>query len=306
MADLYAIAGGKGGVGKSVSSIMLAKSFALSGQKTILVDGDLGGSNLHTLLGMQFPRYGLVDFVLRNSHTLSEVQTKTTDENINLISGAGEVLGMANLKWATKHKLIRHLKKLETDKVIIDLGAGTNFSVLDIFLYTGRHILVLTPEPTSLQNANEFIKFCVARLLYLNFSKNELMKKFLDRFVVPNKRNAISTLGELLNKVSSKNKGLGAEIKDVLARFKPYIIINMANNQQEAVKYYKAVETMARQYLKIKVRLLTVIEKDATVTGAIRKNKSLLSLSYGDNQKAIADIQQTLCNGRLRKNASSV
>jgi flagellar biosynthesis protein FlhG len=43
------IAGGKGGVGKSVISSNLALLSAVNGKKTILVDLDLGGSNQHTM-----------------------------------------------------------------------------------------------------------------------------------------------------------------------------------------------------------------------------------------------------------------
>ena len=42
------IASGKGGVGKSVLVANLGISLASFGQRTVLVDLDLGGSNLHT------------------------------------------------------------------------------------------------------------------------------------------------------------------------------------------------------------------------------------------------------------------
>jgi flagellar biosynthesis protein FlhG len=52
---LWAIGGGKGGIGKSVFTLGLAISLARLGKKLILVDGDLGGANLHTLMGVRYP-----------------------------------------------------------------------------------------------------------------------------------------------------------------------------------------------------------------------------------------------------------
>ncbi len=299
MSEIYAVAGGKGGVGKSVVSIMLAKAFSMEGKKTVLVDADLGGANLHTLLGMEFPRYGLVDFISKRSEKLDDILMRTPDKNVSLISGAGEVLGMANLKWAVKKKLISHIKRIDSEKIVIDLGAGSSFSVLDIFLYAGRHLLVLSPEPTSLQNLNEFMKFCVARLLYLRFSKNEKVKSFLDRFVIPNRRNAIATLGELLNKVSSRSKGMANEIRETLQLFQPYIVVNMANDPAEAERYFKAVHLMARQYLKVEVRHLCTVLKGEELQKSIKKNQSLLSLDAGLDRNSIVDIQRVLGNGKF-------
>ncbi|MCK5736715.1 MAG: P-loop NTPase, partial [Spirochaetaceae bacterium] len=57
------IAGGKGGVGKSVIAVNLALSMSMFGKKTVLVDLDLGGSNLHTMLGLRNSNPGMGNFV---------------------------------------------------------------------------------------------------------------------------------------------------------------------------------------------------------------------------------------------------
>ena len=53
--QIWAIGGGKGGAGKSVVSTVLAFWLARMGKRTVLVDVDLGGANLHTLLGIKSP-----------------------------------------------------------------------------------------------------------------------------------------------------------------------------------------------------------------------------------------------------------
>ncbi|MCH2459257.1 MAG: AAA family ATPase [Henriciella sp.] len=51
--SIIAVASGKGGVGKTFMSITLASAFAQQGQRTLLVDGDLGLANVDVQLGIE-------------------------------------------------------------------------------------------------------------------------------------------------------------------------------------------------------------------------------------------------------------
>ena len=65
--QIIPIASGKGGVGKSLVSANLAIALAQSGKRVVLVDLDLGASNLHLVLGNQSPKAGLGTFLTGNS-----------------------------------------------------------------------------------------------------------------------------------------------------------------------------------------------------------------------------------------------
>ncbi len=131
---VWAIGGGKGGVGKSVFAANLATQLARNGSRVALVDGDLGGANLHTLLGVPSPDTNLSDFISKRVATLGEVMTPTSIENLWLVSGAKALVETANLNFGQKSKLLRHINQLDADHVILDLGAGSTFNVLDFFL----------------------------------------------------------------------------------------------------------------------------------------------------------------------------
>ena len=69
---IWAIGGGKGGVGKSVIATNVAASIAKGPNDSVaLVDADLGGANLHTLLGVPSPKANLADFISKKGRARS-------------------------------------------------------------------------------------------------------------------------------------------------------------------------------------------------------------------------------------------
>lgn len=303
MPTIYAIAGGKGGIGKSVVSILLAQSFAYDHRRCILVDADLGGANLHTLLGIGYPRAGLVDFLQKRTEKLEEVLHFTKDKNVKLISGAGEVLGMTNLKAAVREKAIRHIKNLGADDIIIDLGAGSSFNVIDFFLAADKNIIVVAPEPTALQNAYMFLKFCVQRILFNKFYSHQPTQSYLKRFIFPNQTNAISTVYELVDRVGNRNRKMGDEIFKTVKNFKPWVIVNMVENQAESLRYFSAVSSTASKYLGVETSHLGTIFLSRDIKDAIKRHKSLLEIKLGINNYPLAKIKSTLYKEKLVKTA---
>jgi septum site-determining protein MinD len=52
-ATVITISSGKGGVGKTTTSANLAVALALSGQKVVCIDGDIGLRNLDVVMGLE-------------------------------------------------------------------------------------------------------------------------------------------------------------------------------------------------------------------------------------------------------------
>ncbi len=140
---LWSIGGGKGGIGKSLITLGLAISLARLGKQVILIDGDLGGANLHTLMRVH-PQVNLEDFLTRKVARLEDTIIETTVEGVGLICGADDFLGAANPTYAQKTRLLNQIEALPAQYVLLDLGAGTSFNTLDFFNYCGTKIVLLT------------------------------------------------------------------------------------------------------------------------------------------------------------------
>jgi flagellar biosynthesis protein FlhG len=178
MSITYPIGGGKGGSGKSFITASLGVSFAKQGKRVLLIDLDLGGSNLHSFLGLGDTEIGLNDFLNKRFEDLEHAIVPTSVPNLFIISSANCSMESANLFYLQKLKIIKAIQGLAFDYIFLDLGAGTSFNTLDFFLTSNEGIFVITPEPTSIENAFRFIKS-----VYFRRIKQMLKQKEFQRIV---------------------------------------------------------------------------------------------------------------------------
>jgi flagellar biosynthesis protein FlhG len=248
---IWAVGGGKGGVGKSVVSILLAYWLARMGKRTVVADFDLGGGNIHTLMGIKSPPHNLYDFVAKKCSSIEDICIKTPVENLRLIAGASGVLSLANPQFSQKEKLIKHLAKLNADYVVLDLGAGTSFSVLDFFLAANQKIVVLTPEPTSIQNAYIFLRNAVYRMLSRLSRKSESLQAVIKSAMNPKNELNVRTVREVLQYVEDMGRENFAEpLRKELGLIRPAVIVNMARNDKEK-NASRIIQVTSEKYLMI-------------------------------------------------------
>jgi flagellar biosynthesis protein FlhG len=156
--QIWAIGGGKGGVGKSLISSSLAIALARQNLSVIAIDLDLGGANLHTTLGIDLPKQSLTDFFSGRVAALEAIITPTGIPHLGLISGAQDSMTAAYIQPADKERLFEQCHDLNADCLVLDLGAGTSDHTLDFFLFADVGLVAVLPEPTSIENAYRFIK----------------------------------------------------------------------------------------------------------------------------------------------------
>jgi flagellar biosynthesis protein FlhG len=151
------VGSGKGGVGKSVVSVMLAAAAAERGREVLLLDGEQNLANLHVLLGVG-PR-GSIESVLTGRARAEEL-VQPVSENLWLLpseSGAEGLYALGALERARLHsRLVEICRRYEV--VVVDAGAGIEAVVRAATLGADRVLLVTAPEPTALMDAHALVK----------------------------------------------------------------------------------------------------------------------------------------------------
>ncbi len=296
MREVWAVGGGKGGIGKSLITTSLGICLARAGCRVILVDADLGGANLHTCLGLPEPKVTLSDFVTRRVQAIDEIVIKTSVPNLSLISGAQDFLAAANLNYVQKTMLLRRIGDLDADIVLLDLGAGTAYNTLDFFLIAGKGIVVAVPEPTSIENCYRFIKSAFYRRLRRVVS-NPSVKRLIEAAMDQKNALGIRTPHDLLTRIAEMDPAVGELIRREVSQFRPKIIMNQARTRAD-VEIGEHMRSACRKYFGIEVDYLGAIDYDDLVWQSVRRREPLLVKHPGSvSARSVERIAARLLQG---------
>jgi flagellar biosynthesis protein FlhG len=283
MPVIFPIGGGKGGVGKSFISANLGALMAKRGHRVILIDLDLGGSNLHTLLGIKTPQGGIDRFLDKTENRLESVAVPTHVPNLSFISSLHCSMEIANLYHAQKIKLINAIQKLACDCILLDLGAGTHFNTVDFFLASDRGLFVCTPEPTSIENAFRFIKAAYLRKLKQIISRNAFHKMVKD--TVQDTGNLGLRYNDIIDMVLKYDPGMEMFLRDSIRRFEFKFILNQFRKNTDSALGEK-IKNVCNRHFYSPFEYLGRIDYDDRVTDSIL-SKNLFSLQFPESKTAI-------------------
>jgi flagellar biosynthesis protein FlhG len=265
---LWSIGGGKGGIGKSIFTLGLGITMAQMGKKIILIDADLGGANLHTLMGVRYPAYSLEDFILKRVERLEDIVIETQVEGIGLICGADDIMGAANPKFAQKIRLLNQLEDLPADLVLLDLGAGTSFNVLDFFNYSAGKIAVFTNQSTSLQNVYGFIKSALFRFLSREFTRDEQVLLLLHH--VGNRQAKINSIEDILAYLQERAPEKYDRLKNLMNHFEIFLVVNMVKTELDR-KAGRIIQKVCTDFLNLQPQLFGSVVYEPEVEKAVNQ-----------------------------------
>jgi len=258
------VASGKGGVGKSLVSANLGIAFAQNGQRVVLADIDLGASNLHLVLGHQAPQMGIGTWLGNTKSNFNDVIADTDVRGLRFIPGDNEIPGAANLTLFQRKALVKKLLGLkeEADILILDLGAGTHQSILDLFLLSNQGIIVSAPAVTAVLNAYVFLKNSVFRLMYNSFTKGSPARNYLEKVRKEGSGGHQKLyIPKMLPEIKKIDSVSHEKFIKRLEEFRPRLIMNMVDEPKDADVAMK-IRRSCEEYLDLKIEHLGVIYRD--------------------------------------------
>ena len=156
--NVFAVASGKGGVGKTWFAVTLSHALANLGQRTLLFDGDFGLANVDIQLGLM-PKCDLSGVVGGNL-TLNQAAQPYDEGDFDIIAGRSGSSALNHIPANHVQHLGNDLGVLAVsyDKVIVDLGAGLDRPTRQLTTKAGTCLVITADEPTAMTDAYAFIK----------------------------------------------------------------------------------------------------------------------------------------------------
>lgn len=227
------IAGGKGGVGKTEVCANLGVRLGQLGYNTVVMDLDLGGSNLHSTLGLKNKNPGVGNFLSDRGLSFQEIISSTPYPNLRFIPGDVLVANTPNISFTQKRSLIRHIEEMEADYILIDLGSGASNNVVDFFLASNSGIIVTSPHVGAILNAYSFLKNTTVRFLMRAFSAEKKAEKFLRQTVKERRPGSPVSVSALINGLGDIDPAFAARAERILGLLKPQVVLNMVRSMDD-------------------------------------------------------------------------
>lgn len=284
--QILAIGGGKGGSGKSFVTANLALALARQGYRVGAVDLDLGAANLHTCLGVTTPPAAVFNFVTNRVSSFQDIGAATSEPNLTLFGGGQEFWQQVNPNLATKINLISALRKTDNDYLLLDLGAGTHVTTQDFFIFSHAGIIVVNPEPTSIENAYVFMKSVLIRrleTLIRTLRQEEQGNRLLERFERDSKGNQSPI--SILQDFAEQSPNLGRRILDLVQKTRVGFVVNQVRIRSD-IDIGARMAQICQSYFGFSADFLGSIPYDDAVWKSVR-NRQALSVAHPETPAAV-------------------
>jgi flagellar biosynthesis protein FlhG len=290
--SIWAVGGGKGGIGKTILTSNIAVYLSWLNKRVVVIDLDLGGSNLHTSLGVDTPSKTLSDLISGKVENIHDLLQPTSIRNLQIISGAHDPVGITNLRHIQKARLLRKVQEIDADFVLLDLGAGTSSNTLDFFLLADKKIVLVTPEPTSIENAYRFIKLAFYRMLRASTPSPHVRHLVEEAMDLKNSR-GIQSPRDLLREVQRLSPSEGSLLQQRMEAFRLSLIVNQVRAKAES-DIGKSILLVCERYFGMTVDYMGFLPYDSAVWQSIRKRVPFLI--DAPNSTAVTHLEAVLRN----------
>lgn len=157
MSRIIVVTSGKGGVGKTTSSAAIATGLAQRGNKTVVIDFDIGLRNLDLIMGCE--RRVVYDFVnvIQGDATLNQALIKDKRTENLYILPASQTRDKDALTREGVEKILDDLDGMGFDFVVCDSPAGIEAGALMALYFADEAIITTNPEVSSVRDSDRIL-----------------------------------------------------------------------------------------------------------------------------------------------------
>ena len=161
MPTVIAVAAAGPGMGKSIVVCNLAASIAAMGRRVVVVDLDFRAPRQHMLFGLTSPDGGIEAWLERKRARRDELAQATSVRNLRLLPCTVSPSGPPPQEQ--RRELMRELTDLDSEVIVVDVGADNRDDVFDFFTTSAARLLVTSREPRALEATFAFLKSAALR-----------------------------------------------------------------------------------------------------------------------------------------------
>lgn len=164
MAEIIVVTSGKGGVGKTTTSAALGTGLALKGNKTVIIDFDVGLRNLDLIMGCERRVvYDLINVVNGEANLKQALIKDKRVENLFILP-ASQTRDKDALGQEGVQKVLDELKK-DFEYIICDSPAGIEKGALMAMYFADKAIIVTNPEVSSVRDSDRILGILQSKTL---------------------------------------------------------------------------------------------------------------------------------------------
>ncbi|MGZ3744695.1 MAG: P-loop NTPase, partial [Pseudobdellovibrionaceae bacterium] len=265
------VGSGKGGVGKTFVTSSLAICLTKMGHKVTIVDLDLSGANVHSALGISPSSHNIRHF-FEGSKELSELVIPTEIPRLSYIQGFWDAWTPTDITVEQIHQLLPEMRKLKSDFVLVDLGAGALASHLELMKSADEKILISSPEPTSIEKTYRFIESFVCYSLK-EHSVPEAYAHMIQ--TLRQNRNGFGEKNFSFRNYLKQSSGIQPDYFESLMAKPLRLLVNSCRSQANSELGY-SMKSVCYKYYDFKVDFLAAIDYDNAVWQSIRNREAVL------------------------------
>jgi flagellar biosynthesis protein FlhG len=267
---MIAVIGGRGGVGGSALAINLGVYLAQLGRRVLLIDADPSGAELHTLLGLDLPALPVND---DDPDDIDAEPLPTPVPGLLLLPQGYRVGSTQPIRPGRKPRWARRLRQLDVDYVLLDLGAGTAPSTLDLFLAADQAVCVTTPEPPAVEATYRLLRAVFLRSLRRSLVEDRFKMRMVERAQA--ELGALPSPVNLVRAIARYDTSVGNRAAAELSQLRPRLVVNNLRLRTDS-ELGPAMVDMAERYLGVRLDYVGHVEQDDAVWLSVVRRRPLL------------------------------